>query len=67
MFQDSFKGVSKRFQGCFKVVSRKFQGCFEGVLRVFQGSFNGVIFSQCTLFQITVPLSYVLELAVSDS
>ena len=26
-----------------------------------------VIFSQCTLFQITVPLSYELELAVSDS
>ena len=26
-----------------------------------------VIFSQCTLFQITVPLGYVLVLAISDS
>ena len=44
LFQESFKGVSRKFLRCFKEDSRVFQGSFEGVsgsfkevLRVFQG------------------------------
>ena len=42
MFQESFKGVSRRFQGCFKEVSgdsRVFQG---GSFKMFQESLKDV-------------------------
>ena len=55
MFQERFKGISRKFrvfQGSLKGVSRKFQGCFKEVLvnlgsfknvsGKFQGSFKGV-------------------------
>ena len=43
MFQESFRGVSRKIEGCFNGVLRVFQGYFKEVLRVIQGSFNGVL------------------------
>ena len=47
MFQESFKGVSRKFQECFKEVSRVFKevsrvfhGSFKVVSRIFQGCFK---------------------------
>ena len=42
MFQESLKGVSRKFKGCFKEASRMFQGCFQSVSRKFQENFKGV-------------------------
>jgi len=37
VFQESFKGVLRKFQSCFKELSRVFQESFKGVLRKFKG------------------------------
>ena len=42
VFQESLKGVSRKFQGCFKEVLRvltesEVKRCFKGVSRKFQG------------------------------
>ena len=53
VFQESFKGVSKKIEGCFNGVLSKFQRylkeaqwvfeeSFKGIPRMFQGSFNVV-------------------------
>ena len=42
MFQESFKGVSRKFQGCCKEFSSKLKGYFTEVSRMFQESFKGV-------------------------
>ena len=46
VFQDSFKGVSRKIKGCFNGVSSGFQGCLkevEWVLREFPRSFKDVL------------------------
>ena len=40
VFDESFKGVSRKFQGRFKQVSRKIEEWFEGALSVIQGGFK---------------------------
>ena len=42
MFQESFKGVYKKFQGCLKEVSWAFEENCNEVLRVFEESFKDV-------------------------
>ena len=37
VFQESFKGVSKKLQGCFKELSRMFQDSFKGDSRKSKG------------------------------
>ena len=53
MFQESFKGASRKIEGCFngvfigfqsslKEVQWAFEESFKGVSRMLQGSFKGV-------------------------
>ena len=42
MFQESFKGVSRKIEGCFNGVLSGFQECLEEVEWVFEESFQGV-------------------------
>ena len=40
MFQESFKGVSRKNEGCFNGYSSGFQGCLKEVQWVFEESFK---------------------------
>ena len=53
MFQENFKGVSRKIEGCsesplgviqgsLKVSNKKFKGCFKVVSKMFKGRFKGV-------------------------
>ena len=42
MFQESFKGGSRKMERCLNGVLSGFQGCFMEVITVFKGGLRGI-------------------------